>query len=269
VISFLFSLSAVTALYAPAGLAAALAGWPWAGERPSPVGIALTAGLWLGVLLTRPFPLLPVIGPIGWLPFAVLAGLLAGLAAERPRWRLAGSAALLALAVAVTIIIGEAVYNPAFQPPAWMAYSGMAAMGVLSLARLATVAEETYTPALLALASLALAAIAWLYGTRLSLHALTLAGAIIGAGLAARAAGLAWPRSASFAAGAGHLTIAAAMMFGDPQFVIPAGITLLIPFAPSIAAVLHRADERQAARNVIAVAAILAAAGPAMFLIGF
>ena len=235
-IDFLLSRSALDALYLPAAIAAALVLWAPVVRKPNPVGLALCAAFLIGFLLVRPLPVFPPIGGIGWLPYAMLAGLVAGLFADRPRTRLVAVLAfVILLPPLITIAVGSETYLPFLRGPAWFNYAILSAGGLLAFARLAERGASPAAPRMLAFASSGVAAIAVLYGGRIALHALSLVFVIAAAGFAARRSGLAWPRSASYAAGGAYFSLVATLVLSRELLALPAGLTLLPFFTPRLA----------------------------------
>jgi len=268
-VAFLLSLTAVEALWVPAALAAGAVGLAPPMRRLEPSGPACAIGIWVGFLLVRPLPVLPPIGGLGWLPFAVLAGLALGIAADRPRWRLvAGLAFVIPLPVAISVLVGENAYASIHTMPSWLVYALLGAAGMLAMGRLAGQAASPRAPVLIALAAGGLAALGWVYGTRLGLHGATIAAAVAGAGLAAYLLNCAWSRGASFAAGAGHLTLAASMAYWHDAFVLPVTASFLVYYAPDVAAAMPGREIAGRARLEAAIAAGFAALAPLVYLYG-
>ena len=235
-IDFLLSRSALDALYLPAAIAAALVLWAPVVRKPNPVGLALAAAFLIGFLLVRPLPVFPPIGGIGWLPYALLAGLVTGLFADRPRTRLfAALVFVILLPPLITIAVGTETYLPFLRGPAWLNYAVLSAGGLLAFARLAERGASASAARMLIFASAGIAILAALYGGRVAVHAFGLLAVILGAAFAARRSGLAWPRSASYAAGTAYFTLVATLVLSRELLALPAGLTLLPFFTPRLA----------------------------------
>lgn len=240
-LDFLFSIGAVDALYLPAALTYALIAWSPLRARPHPAGLAIAAGFFAGFLLTRPLPLVPPVGGIGWYPFVLALGLACGLAADRPRWRLVANAlAIVALPLLINAAIASDQLGGRIGTPPWFIYSLLTVAGILAMTRLAEDGDRPSAAYALFFAAAGLAAVGWLYGTRVSVHAITLAAGIAAAGFALKRYEMDWPRSASFAAGALYLAIAATLFFSRDYLALPVGITVLAFFARPFADLLTR-----------------------------
>lgn len=237
VVDFLLSRSGIEAIWVPAFMIVVLLLATPARERPQPVGIALVLAFLTGFMLVRPLPLVPPVGIIGWLPAAPLAGLLIGLFADRPRFRLAaGLVFVIALPPLIVSGIGLAGHAGLPGRPSWTLCALIALAGMASFARLGERAGDLRAVLPLLFATAGIALVTGLYGSRLAVHALTL-GTVIGAGaLASHRLGLAWPRSASFAAAAAWFALLAASLFTSGLLVAGATITMLAFFIPGLVA---------------------------------
>lgn len=236
-IDFLLSRSAVDAVYIPALTVAVLLLATPTRDRPQPLGIALAIGFLTGFMLVRPLPLLPPIGTIGWLPAAAVAGLVVGLFADRPRYRLAaGLVFVLALPPAILLAVGIAGHAGSPGQPSWLLVGLLAIAGMVAFARLGERAGSHLAFLPLIFASAGLATLTGLYGSRLALHAITLC-AVLAAGAAVRSRlGLDWPRSASFAAAAAWFALFAATFFSSSLMTSGAILAMLPFFIPGLVA---------------------------------
>lgn len=268
-LAFLFSLSAVKAVWFPAAIAGGLVLFAPSSRHAVSSAMAVTAALWIGLLLSRPMPAFPPIGGIGWMLYASLAGLILGLLARNPRRRLAANLAFtLGLPTAVTVLVGQAAYASVLGAPAWAAFGLLSAAGIVLCARLVQRGDSPEMPKALFVAACGLAALGWLYGTRLSLHAMTLAAALAGTSLAVRIAGRSISPALSYAGGAAYFALAATMIFWSDSFILPVTATFLVFFAPDIAESLW--PKPSPARNRLAtlLAVLFAAGAPLAYLYG-
>ncbi|GEQ99931.1 hypothetical protein JCM17845_05550 [Iodidimonas gelatinilytica] len=261
-IEFLLSRTALDSLYLPAAICAAFIAFAPTREKPHPTGLAISLAFLMGLLMVRPLPVWPPVGGIGYLPFLGLLGLGFGLAADRPRYRLFACALfVLCLPALATILVGSQEYGGRLRGTIWLIYPLLIIAGMIVFGRLIGTGSRPAAGRALFFASLALGVVAWLYGSRISLHALGLAAVILSALLVLPRLGLKWPLSASFAAGSFYFTIAATLILSRDLLALPVAISFFAFFIPGMGPFLgmkhknHRSMLELAAGSLIVLAA--------------
>ncbi|GAK34356.1 hypothetical protein JCM17846_16190 [Iodidimonas nitroreducens] len=262
-IAFLLSKTAFDALFLPAAIAAAFIAFAPMRDKPHPAGIGLAIAFWMGVLMIRTLPIWPAVGGMGLTPYLGIAGLGIGLFADRPRFRLLACGFFVLLIPLITVLlIGPQEYGGRLRGGIWLIYPSLIAAGFLIFGRLVLMGPRLAAGRALFFASTALCVVAFLYGTRLGLHALSLSAAIAGTGLALWRLQMRWPYSASFAAGSLYFALAATLIFSRDMLALPVAISFLAFFVPSLA--LWAAKSKPAARlifEIIAGSIIILSAG--------
>jgi len=236
VIPFLFSLSALDALYLPLMLSAALTMWLERSRLPAAQSLAMLAAYLFGFLAVRPLPLWPVGGAIGWLPFAVIGGAALGILALLPRghrWLL--PPALIAVMFGLILLIGERAYNDLVGPSPWMAYGAGLLVGLLLFLRLYERRADAAGGRLLLALALGLAIVALAAGSRIGIHALTLAAVIAGALFTGRYTIPPWSAAASLTAGMGVFATGALLALSSAEMLLPVALLLaMLPFQAAL-----------------------------------
>lgn len=262
-------MTALDALYLPLAVSAAFIAFAPTRDRPAPAGIAVACGCLMGLLLVRTMPIWPPIGGIGYLPYMLLAGLVSGLFADRPRYRFG---ATLFFCVAMPIIVTLLVATETYRGGPWGSHNViiplLALSGIYLFSRLVRAGPRFSAGRALFFANAGLTAIAFLYGSRLGLHALSTTAAIMGTILALSTLGPRWSLSASFVAGAAWFTLATTMILTRDLLAFPTALTGLALLVPHTAASLS-GDNRQVRFGLeLVMGSLIAICAPAALLMG-
>ncbi len=267
-ISFLFTMTALDALYLPLAVSAGFIAFAPTRDRPNPAGIAVACGCLMGFLLVRNLPIWPPIGGIGYLPYMLLAGLIAGLFADRPRYRFA---ATLFFCTVIPIAVTLAIASETYRGGAWGSHKIiiplLALSGIYLFSRLIQAGPGPSAGRALFFASAGLTAVAFLYGTRLGLHGLSLTAAILGTLLALSSFGPRWSLSASFVAGIAWFTLTTTMILTRDLLAFPSALTSLVLFVPHIAASLSGDNGRLCLGLELFFGSLIAISAPIAFLV--
>lgn len=235
-LDFLFSIRAIESIWLPASLAAALIAWSPQLRRLSPTAPAIAIAFLFGFLLIRPFPIWPMVGAEGPIPYLILPLLAIASMADIPRVRIVASLLfIIALPILASLVIGRGTIGPLASGRGLLLYPLLALSGALVFSRLIIMGERRAGGYALLLPAIGLVLLAQGYGTRIWLLALPLASALAGALLATTRLDLRWPLSASLTAGGIWFFFAVLLIAKRDLLALPTAILFLAFLAPSLA----------------------------------
>lgn len=266
-IAFLFSMTALDALYLPLAVAAAFVAFAPTREKPAPAGIAVLCGALMGLLLVRTLPVWPPVGGIGFYPYMLITGLLVGLFADRPRYRFIATILYsTALPCLIIVLVAGEEQGGNLRGTPYLLFPVLILAGIFLFSRQIRTGQRFAAGRALFFASAGLTAIAFLYGSRLGLHSLSLAAALFGTLFAITRFGPRWTFSASFTAGAGWLTLATTLIFTRDLLAFPVALTGLCLLVPHAAQSISGNNQRLCLGLELAMGLAIAIAAPAAFL---